>query len=1345
MKETVIDFNNTVKETPIDFSKTVPNKKESKPWYATLWKNPTIDTVKAFGQSIKTVPSSLIQKAAGLDLMALENPDVLTIGLGHLSQPIKAGVKSGIAFSNKVLEKMGLPTFTSLVKPAQKAAIDSVKKTGIEKQSQNIEKIKQDKGIKPGSIQEKAFNLGQGFFETSIDIGLMLATKSSVPMLASIGAKSAGSTYASARMNGADKDKALIASLGNGTVDIVMSKIPVENFLKPSKSFISSVIRNTFGEVVEESLSELIKSGIEKGTITPDLTLEDAVKRMLNAGINAAILTPIFTVATYPLVKAAEYKANTAAEAARTTLESEGIEVKQPLLEEAKPLSEAEINDIVENQRMPEDVLREKLEANIKPREEALSYTLEEKFDNQLRVLKEKLQAEEAAGTDIDNEVLVDNIDENGDITVPPTELDTPSNPKKSKISKFRTNTIERTTELTDTAKTELIQEEFRYITEDSLEWEQKAYKNLNDNPTKVVENILDPNKPINSVGIYEGAIVAKQMEKLVDTPEGWSKYLNFMKAYAAKVREAARVMKATDTAWQKMGADAWSRVSDPSAYMKNVIDFIEGAQERLFKDRPDIKEQFDKMKTKGMSKKDLSNLRKKLGIPDLSDEVLKRIFDIHLKVKDLPPTNIKRKMAAIEIRKIVSKEVDHIFNSGFKRFSQSLLEWTNGALMWTADSLVWLNNISNALRFFEENVVNDAAFLTLSRNPKLRAEVKNRFNGEIEALRQMIFNNPVVGEVIDPTTNRIRKVKGKTVVETLDNFSKELLSSDPRKAIEKFEDFLEATELRGIGADESKSDLSRTTRRLHWGDFDDPSNFFNTIVDLGCFLAARAPMHLNRVVDNGYKNLFMYGEAKAEIGRIADATGLVGEAKNHYEAQLWDDFSRYVAGDPNPMTSQQLKIVEEVFDKALKHAEYSTGQGELPGFLEDVNKALNSFPIIKMIAFRFFRMPINWVKYSIWDSMPYSKLLVKQKRDLILGKRGSNQDITKARINFGISLLKFGLLYAFAASFQVTGKHPSKDKQKRFKAGIPEEAIYNPITKKWMGYGRYDQIARPLSALATILDNMRSFPQTDEVKEKVGASLLAFVSTLDAATGSITLQDIGNLWKSISPDYYGNTAVDPERNFYVKSQVKAFLPFSGLTKSLQRGSLGVGLDEHYREIETIWDVPASVYNPKALKPKLNAVTGKILNNPGSSYGITISDSDLEENPGLLKMYQLGIPMNPPSETIFGYQLDDKQHWEYQRLIDEKYHMDESLNKLVTEPGFDDLPKAIQRRRIEKEISRIRTIAGLDYLQSNGLFEKALDGKLQTKMKDYLKNTGELPDLSNPNTTIDFLNFPETE
>jgi hypothetical protein len=152
------------------------------------------------------------------------------------------------------------------------------------------------------------------------------------------------------------------------------------------------------------------------------------------------------------------------------------------------------------------------------------------------------------------------------------------------KISKFRTNTIERATEITDEAKKQLDPDEFDYIAEKSTDWEEQAIENITGNREKVISNIENADSISGGVQAHEAAIISKDLLDEAAKTGNWDKAKAFIKTVASKTRETARALKGTDTAWQKSPAGAVQKAT------REVDNFTDD----VLKQNPNVKNKVD-------------------------------------------------------------------------------------------------------------------------------------------------------------------------------------------------------------------------------------------------------------------------------------------------------------------------------------------------------------------------------------------------------------------------------------------------------------------------------------------------------------------------------------------------------------------------------------------------------------------------------------------------------------------------------------------------------------------------------------------------------------------------------
>ncbi|MFA5208456.1 MAG: hypothetical protein WC428_07485 [Candidatus Paceibacterota bacterium] len=127
---------------------------------------------------------------------------------------------------------------------------------------------------------------------------------------------------------------------------------------------------------------------------------------------------------------------------------------------------------------------------------------------------------------------------------------------QKLKTSKFRTNTIERSTMIPDDIKKKLKPEDYDFVPETSKEWQDNAVKNIETDRAKVVKGIKEADSISGGTQAHEAAIITEEL--VAKAKNGDEKeLLEWLPTVAEKTRETARGLKGTDTGWEKSPADA--------------------------------------------------------------------------------------------------------------------------------------------------------------------------------------------------------------------------------------------------------------------------------------------------------------------------------------------------------------------------------------------------------------------------------------------------------------------------------------------------------------------------------------------------------------------------------------------------------------------------------------------------------------------------------------------------------------------------------------------------------------------------------------------------------------------
>lgn len=159
------------------------------------------------------------------------------------------------------------------------------------------------------------------------------------------------------------------------------------------------------------------------------------------------------------------------------------------------------------------------------------------------------------------------------------------------KKSKFRTNTIERATDIPNDIKNNILKPDaFDYIPETVKEWDSNAIKNVVNNRDEVISKIQNADAITSGTMAHEAAIISKQLLDEAVKSGSYAKYRVWMENIAEKTRETARALKGTDSAWEKQTAEG--AVLQGTREVKKAEKAIEEANpKRIEKVNKEIKE----------------------------------------------------------------------------------------------------------------------------------------------------------------------------------------------------------------------------------------------------------------------------------------------------------------------------------------------------------------------------------------------------------------------------------------------------------------------------------------------------------------------------------------------------------------------------------------------------------------------------------------------------------------------------------------------------------------------------------------------------------------------------------
>jgi hypothetical protein len=119
-----------------------------------------------------------------------------------------------------------------------------------------------------------------------------LITRSPSLALTGMGLMAKGETYQEQRQRGSTPLTASLASYGYGVSEAATEFIPVGTLLKPSASLLRKMVKLEFQELTTEQINEWVGIAIDKVTIDPEMSLDQALERAWDTLVVTAISTP---------------------------------------------------------------------------------------------------------------------------------------------------------------------------------------------------------------------------------------------------------------------------------------------------------------------------------------------------------------------------------------------------------------------------------------------------------------------------------------------------------------------------------------------------------------------------------------------------------------------------------------------------------------------------------------------------------------------------------------------------------------------------------------------------------------------------------------------------------------------------------------------------------------------------------------------------------------------------------------------------------------------------------------------------------------------------------------------
>lgn len=161
-----------------------------------------------------------------------------------------------------------------------------------------------------------------------------VATKNPGYMLGMGAVLADGQAYGEQRAAGQDPYSAGRAAAGYGAAEAIGEKLPITQLLKTDVGYAMKLGRTMIADSLGEAATQAIQSGIDKGTIRPDMTLGEAMEQVGIAAGAGALSAGAYTTALHPITKIGNPPATVADNATvppqATTEENSAVQTPEP-------------------------------------------------------------------------------------------------------------------------------------------------------------------------------------------------------------------------------------------------------------------------------------------------------------------------------------------------------------------------------------------------------------------------------------------------------------------------------------------------------------------------------------------------------------------------------------------------------------------------------------------------------------------------------------------------------------------------------------------------------------------------------------------------------------------------------------------------------------------------------------------------------------------------------------------------------------------------------------------------------------------------------------------------------
>lgn len=204
-------------------------------------------------------------------------------------------------------EEIPNPEFERVIKEQNLEPINpqfqNVGKGLVEDATRQINLVKQQNQVKPGSVGDIVSEAVGSVIETAPTLAASIVTKNPAPLLTQAGLSSWGQTYAAGREMGATPEQSRLSAAGSIVADVGANLLPAGRLLKPGATLGKKLITQVAEQGLANAGAEAFKTAVDTATVNPNMTLQEGLGRIGTAGLTGGIMGGLMGAAVDPFIQ----------------------------------------------------------------------------------------------------------------------------------------------------------------------------------------------------------------------------------------------------------------------------------------------------------------------------------------------------------------------------------------------------------------------------------------------------------------------------------------------------------------------------------------------------------------------------------------------------------------------------------------------------------------------------------------------------------------------------------------------------------------------------------------------------------------------------------------------------------------------------------------------------------------------------------------------------------------------------------------------------------------------------------------------------------------------------------